>query len=186
MRPRRRLLLARDPLGVKPLHVYQDAHRVAFASEIKSLLALPDVAPDVNRQALHDFMNVRYVPAPATLFDGVRRLEPGHVLVIEDGRQRRQRYFDWNCQLDHDTSADQWKEKIAAATRCAVQRQLMSDVPLGVYLSGGLDSSAIVAMMNDLGVEGKSAPSRSASTNRPTSWTTQRSSRITSVPDIHR
>lgn len=149
---RQRLLLARDALGVKPLHVHQTAERLAFASEIKSLLALPDVDRSINDQALHDFMNVRYVPGTETLFAGIERLRPGFTVVVDRKGVRSERYFAWDREIDRETSVESWKDRVVDATRTAVERQLMSDVPLGVYLSGGLDSTAIVAMMHELGV----------------------------------
>ncbi|MEN6486245.1 MAG: asparagine synthase (glutamine-hydrolyzing), partial [Syntrophobacteraceae bacterium] len=148
----RRLILCRDPFGVKPLHIHANGARLAFASEIKSLLVLPGVRPQVNRQALHDFMNVRYVPGTATLFAGIQRLEPGHLLVADESGTKKLRYFDLRPAPVEAVDEAQWCERIVDASRTAVKRQLMSDVPLGVYLSGGMDSSTIVAMMRDLGV----------------------------------
>ncbi len=151
---RRRLLLARDPFGVKPLHLHVNDRRIAFASEIKSLLALPDVSREVNRQVLHDFMNVRYAPGPETLFAGVTRLEPGCVLMADARGVHRKKYFDFTPQVEEGVSEAEWRERIVDAVKTAVGRQLMSDVPLGVHLSGGLDSGTIVAMMHELGVSG--------------------------------
>ena len=148
----RRLMLCRDPFGVKPLHIHSNGDRLVFASEIKSLLALPDVRPEVDRQALHDFMNVRYVPGTSTLFTGIERLEPGHLLLADEKGVEKRRYFHFQPEPDESISEAQWCERIVDASRTAVKRQLMSDVPLGVYLSGGMDSSTIVAMMHDLGV----------------------------------
>jgi asparagine synthase (glutamine-hydrolysing) len=149
---RRQLLLARDPFGVKPLHIHVNGKRIAFASEIKSLLALPDVRAEVNRQALHDFMNVRYIPGPDTLFAGISRLEPGYMLVSRASGTMKRKYFDFHPQREEGVSENEWCERISSAVKTAVQRQLMSDVPLGVYLSGGMDSSTLVAMMHELGV----------------------------------
>jgi len=148
----RRLLLCRDPFGVKPLHLHINDQRIAFASEIKSLLVLPDLEPRVNRQALHDFMNVRYVPGTSTLFSDIFRLEPGHLLVAEKEGIRKKKYFDFHPQIEEGLSEAEWCERIVNGMKTAVSRQLMSDVPLGVYLSGGMDSSTIVAMMKALSV----------------------------------
>lgn len=149
---RRRLLLARDPFGVKPLHVHINKDRIAFASEIKSLLSLPDVQAEVDYQALHDFMNVRYVPGTSTLFAGISRLEPGHTLAAGENGIEDRKYFDFQPRVEADVSEGEWCDRIVSAVKCAVNRQMMSDVPLGVYLSGGMDSSALVAMMHALGV----------------------------------
>jgi asparagine synthase (glutamine-hydrolysing) len=148
----RRLLLVRDPFGVKPLHIHINKGRIAFASEVKSLLSLPDVQAEVDYQALHDFMNVRYVPGTKTLFDGISRLEPGHTLVADEHGIGDRKYFDFEPRVETGVSEGEWCERIVSAVRCAVNRQLMSDVPLGVYLSGGMDSSTLVAMMHALGV----------------------------------
>jgi asparagine synthase (glutamine-hydrolysing) len=148
----RRLLLCRDPFGVKPLHYHVNEHRIAFSSEIKSLLTLDDVRADVDCQALHDFMNVRYVPGSSTLFSSISRLEPGHLMVADARSIRKIRYFDFVPLPDETIGEGEWCERIVTALKTAVQRQLMSDVPLGVYLSGGMDSSTLVAMMRELGV----------------------------------
>jgi len=148
----RRLLLVRDPFGVKPLHIHINKGRIAFASEVKSLLSLPDVQAEVDYQALHDFMNVRYVPGTSTLFAGISRLEPGHSLVADENGTKDRKYFGFEPQVETGVNEGEWCERIVSAVRCAVNRQLMSDVPLGVYLSGGMDSSTLVAMMHALGV----------------------------------
>ena len=148
----RRLLLVRDPFGVKPLHIHVNSERIAFASEIKSLLSLPDVQAEVDCQALHDFMNVRYVPGTGTLFAGISRLEPGHALAAGENEMKDRKYFDFEPRVETGVSEGEWCERIVSAVRSAVNRQLMSDVPLGVYLSGGMDSSTLVAMMHALGI----------------------------------
>ncbi|SPF50170.1 putative Asparagine synthetase (glutamine-hydrolyzing) 1 [Syntrophobacter sp. SbD1] len=147
----RRLLLVRDPFGVKPLHIHINKDRIAFASEIKSILSLPDVQAEVDYQGLHDFMNVRYVPGAGTLFAGISRLEPGHTISADERGTRNRKYFDFEPRVETGVSEGEWCERIVSATKCAVKRQLMSDVPLGVYLSGGLDSGTLVAMMHALG-----------------------------------
>jgi asparagine synthase (glutamine-hydrolysing) len=149
---KRQLLLCRDPFGVKPLHCHVNASRIAFASEIKSLLTLPDVQASVNPQALHDFMNLRYIPGTATLFAEIHRLEPGHFLQINSASVENRSYVNIHPQVIEERDESEWCERIAASMKTAVERQLMSDVPLGVYLSGGMDSSTIVAMMRELGV----------------------------------
>jgi asparagine synthase (glutamine-hydrolysing) len=148
----RQLLLCRDPFGVKPLHYHVNASRIAFASEIKSLLTLPDVQAGVNHQSLHDFMNVRYIPGTDTLFAEIHRLEPGHFLRVNSRSIENHSYVNIRPQVIEELDENEWCERIAASVKIAVERQLMSDVPLGVYLSGGMDSSTIVAMMRELGV----------------------------------
>lgn len=150
---RHRLLLARDYFGVKPLHYHFDGATLRFASEVKAILLDPAVARRVDFQALHFFLNLRYIPGERTLIENVRRLPLAHYLVFENGAIRIARYCDFAPveTARHDESF--YVEGIRHYLRQAVRKQLMSDVPLGVYLSGGLDSSTIVAMMREIGVE---------------------------------
>ena len=144
---RGRLLLARDPYGVKPLHYVTEQDRFLFASEIKALLAA-GVKPRLNRAALHVFMNVRYVPGEQTLFESVYRLPPAHYAIVSQGRLVEMRkYYELPTAPAEDARVprDGIEEKIRTRFHEAVERQLLSDVPLGMALSGGLDSSMIVA-----------------------------------------
>lgn len=145
-RQRRRLLLARDPFGVKPLHVARKGGALLFASEIKALLAA-GVKPQLNKSALHLFLNVRYVPGEQTLFAGVERFPPAHFAWVRDGAMRQpSRFVDppWTGSRFAGT-----RSALCAALRetydTAVRDQLLSDVPVGISLSGGLDSSMNVA-----------------------------------------
>ena len=142
---RQRLLLGRDPVGVKPLHYTEVAGELVFGSEIKALLAFPGVRRELNENALHLFLNLRYVPHEQTLFRNILRLAPGHVLVRERGATRIVRYWDPTCPIDHESSPEELADGLRERLRTAVKRQLVSDVPLGVYLSGGLDSSTLLA-----------------------------------------
>jgi asparagine synthase (glutamine-hydrolysing) len=143
--PRRSLVLARDPFGVKPLHYHFDGATLRFGSEIKALLSDPAVPRRLNPQSAHDFLNIRFVPGEATLFADIHRLPPGHYLVWRDGTIALTRYWQLGQTEDDRPSADRWAEGIRERLAHAVERQLVSDVPLGLYLSGGLDSSALVA-----------------------------------------
>src|SRR3989442_1607631 len=149
-----RLVLGRDRLGIKPLYVAERGERLLFGSEAKCLLAAA-VEPTLDLQALHDYLTLGYVPGPASIFAGVRQLAPGHLLVAEPGgRVRTERY--WNL-CGHVGRGEprrdaEWQAELLATLRAAVESHLMSDVPLGVFLSGGLDSSTIVALMHELGV----------------------------------
>ena len=143
------LFIARDPLGVKPLYYAETARGVLFASEIKALLCERSVARTIDPRALHEMLAYLWTPAPRTMLAGVRKLEPGAALIVHGGRLRRAwKYYALPCDgaLDerpaHDI-ASELRERIAIA----VTRQLVADVPVGAFLSGGLDSSAIVAMM---------------------------------------
>ena len=147
----RRLLLVRDYFGVKPLYYHFDGQTLRFASEMKAILMDQALERRVDFQALHYFLNLRFIPGERTLFEGIRRLPPAHYLLFESGTMRLGRYFE----LPHATAPQRdeqyYVEGIRHYLREAVRKQLISDVPLGVYLSGGLDSSAIVACMSELG-----------------------------------
>jgi asparagine synthase (glutamine-hydrolysing) len=147
-RSRRSLLLARDRIGIKPLYFYERGGRLAFASEIKALLEDPAVPRTLNHQAFYDYLGFEFVPAPDTFFEGISKLPAGHCLEWRDGRAEVRPYWD----LTFDSAAcprtyDEAVERLRALLEEAVSSHLISDVPLGVFLSGGLDSSAIVAMM---------------------------------------
>jgi asparagine synthase (glutamine-hydrolysing) len=149
-RPRRRLLLARDHYGVKPLYYYDDGRRLSFASEIKALLADPAVPRRVNEDALDLFVSFRFVPSPWTMFDGIRKLPPGHRLVLEDGRTRVERYWKRVPEIEEALSEREHVERLQVGLEQAVRRQMLSDVPVGALLSGGIDSAVIVAIMSGL------------------------------------
>lgn len=148
---RRRLFLARDRMGKKPLYYTLPSApdgRLAFASELKALLALPGVERRVHPQALADYAAWGYVPDPLAIFDGIAKLPPAHTLVYEDGRVAVRRYWD----VDYDVSApaareEEYIERALAILDDAVRMRLMSEVPLGAFLSGGTDSSVVVALM---------------------------------------
>jgi asparagine synthase (glutamine-hydrolysing) len=143
------LFLARDPLGVKPLYYAQTECGFLFASEIKALLCERSLSRTIDPLALHQMLAYLWTPAPRTMLKSVRKLEPGAALIVEGGRVRRSwNYYQIPCDgaLDHRPApriATELTERIATA----VTRQLVADVPVGAFLSGGLDSSAVVAMM---------------------------------------
>lgn len=145
---KKRLLLARDRIGIKPLYYYHVADRFIFASEIKAILEDRRVERRVNFQALYDYLGFEFVPAPQTMFEGISKLPAGHYLVIEDGKVSVKQYWDLSFQ-GHDAPRDfgEAVEKMREHLDLAVKSHLVSDVPLGVFLSGGLDSSCIVALM---------------------------------------
>jgi asparagine synthase (glutamine-hydrolysing) len=143
----RRLLLARDRLGVKPLHYYIDDNVFVFASEIKALLAHPAVKREVAPDALNQFLTWHYVPDPLTIFKGIRKLPPGHLLTFHDGRAEIEQYWDITYDVDTTSPPEELAEKVLAELSEAVRIRLVSDVPLGAFLSGGIDSSAVVALM---------------------------------------
>lgn len=146
---KRRLLLARDRLGIKPLY-YADRGRLVFASEIKCLFHDPHVEPRPNLEALGNFLSLKYVPSPQTMFAGVGSLPPGHLMSCDAKGANIRPYWDLSfagCQNGHFRD-EEYEEQLSALLRDCVQSQLVSDVPFGAFLSGGLDSSTVVALMS--------------------------------------
>jgi asparagine synthase (glutamine-hydrolysing) len=143
----RTLVLARDKLGVKPLYLYRRDNELRFASEIKALLKDPDVPRRLDLAALDQHLTYRFTPAPQTLLEGVEKLEPATVLTWRDGVVRRQQYWRTDSTLRRDLSFREAAGELQRHLRAAVHRQMMSDRPIGVMLSGGVDSGAIVALM---------------------------------------
>lgn len=143
-----RLLLARDPFGIKPLYYLPLADgKLAFASEVKSLLAGGLLKPEVDPEAMHHFLNFLWVPGPKTLFKGVFKLMPGHHLVWRDGRFDVRKYWNGIPTVSPSTRSEpELVEELRALLHASVRRHLVSDVPLGVFLSGGLDSSSLLAL----------------------------------------
>jgi asparagine synthase (glutamine-hydrolysing) len=145
-RPRRRLLLARDRLGIKPLYIYRDAEKLLFASELKAILAHPGVPRRINPLAVEDYLAYGMVPGPRSIFQGIEKLPPAHTLLVraEDWQARPRRY--WHLHFDADTrpNQDEWLEAVRAKVDEAVRLHLIADVPVGAFLSGGLDSSTVV------------------------------------------
>lgn len=144
---RRQLFLARDRVGIKPLCYALDGERFAFASELQALTVLPGLDLDVDLDALDKYLHLQYIPAPETIYCGIRKLMPGHRLVIDaDGRTRGpERYWRFQWRPGEQLSESQWLEELDGALRDAVQSHLVADVPWGAFLSGGVDSSTIVA-----------------------------------------
>jgi asparagine synthase (glutamine-hydrolysing) len=150
---RRQLFLARDRMGIKPLYIHQDADRLRFASEIKALLVDPEVEPRLNGEALPEHLAFGYFHDDTTLFAGVRSLPPGHTLTVASGRVVVRQYWDFpinDAKVSPRRHGD--TERIVREFRAlfedAVRSHLMSDVPLGLFLSGGIDSTAIAAVMS--------------------------------------
>ena len=146
----RRLLLGRDRMGIKPLFVYHDAERVAWASELKGLTASPDLDAGLNPSAIPSYLAFGYVPTPGTFYRNVRQLRPGSCMIFEDGVEPRSRTY-W--QVDFDPRPVPWrtaKREVRRLFRQSVKRRLVADVPLGVLLSGGLDSTIIAAVVSSL------------------------------------
>jgi len=146
--PRRRLLIARDRLGKKPLHYRLDDHGIAFASEPKAFLAEPGFEPRVDLQAISDYLSLQYVPSPASAFAGIHKLPPAHTLVVEDGAVSVRQYWRLSyARQQGDISDADALDALSEQLRAAVRRRLVSDVPLGAFLSGGIDSGLVVSFM---------------------------------------
>ena len=143
------LFLARDPLGVKPLYYAETSQGFLFGSEIKALLCHRGLSREIDPAALHQMLAYLWTPAPRTMLTGVRKVEPGSALVVHDGRVRRRwSYYSMPYEGRTDSRGmDAQAGELAERLATAVRRQLVADVPVGAFLSGGLDSSAIVAMM---------------------------------------
>ncbi|HWQ34614.1 MAG TPA: XrtA/PEP-CTERM system amidotransferase [Blastocatellia bacterium] len=144
------LLLARDRLGKKPLYYSAHQGRFVFGSELKSVIASPQVPRETDTEALADYFSYQYIPSPKTIFRHVRKLRPGHYLVVTAAGVREQEYWDIDFSITEERSEDEWGEMLREACRQAVAARLMSEVPLGAFLSGGIDSSVVVALMSRL------------------------------------
>jgi len=144
---RRRLLIGRDRLGVKPLYVMQDGQRLAFATEAKALLTLPGVSAELDRSAVASYLHLGYVAAPDCIFKGIRKLPPATLLAVENGQVREWRYWRLSPRMNPGLSEREWIERIRVQLEASVRMQMVSDVPIGAFLSGGVDSSAVVAFM---------------------------------------
>jgi asparagine synthase (glutamine-hydrolysing) len=143
----RRLLLARDPLGIKPLYYWAGADKLVFGSELKALTLHPDVPRQVDLADLDLFLTLEYIPAPRTIYEGVFKLLPGHRLVVEMGNLKVTQYWDVPYQPIRQSEAE-CAEILSGLIKESVRLRLISDVPLGAFLSGGIDSSTIVGYMS--------------------------------------
>ena len=146
---RQRLLLGRDRLGKKPLIYAESKGRLTFGSEFSAVLADRRVSREVDRKAIHDYLTYQYIPTPASGFKAIRKLPPAHVLVFEGGAARTSRYWQPSCTPRLNLSLDDAVEETERRLKEAVRKRLMSEVPLGAFLSGGVDSSLIVALMSE-------------------------------------
>ena len=147
----RKLVIARDRFGKKPVFYYQDSKRFIFASEIKSILSFGNTDRNINISALHDFLSNSYIVGEQSMIEGIKRLPPAHVLILKDGILSTQSYWELKFEpvlkpMDEEEILEDLEDLLLKA----VKRRLMSDVSLGAFLSGGLDSSVIVALMSQL------------------------------------
>jgi asparagine synthase (glutamine-hydrolysing) len=145
----RSLFVARDRLGIKPLHYYVDGEQLIFGSEIKSVLQHPAVPRDIDWTALDAYFTYGYIPAPWTIYRSIRKLEPGHYLIADEKGVRQEQYWDLEFGPKLTGSEQDLEQEMLERLRESVRMRLLSEVPLGAFLSGGIDSSLIVALMSE-------------------------------------
>lgn len=145
----KRLIIARDQMGIKLVYYKVDSGRLSFGSEIRTLLAASKEKPDVDPISLNLFLRYRYTPSPFTIFKGIRKLAPGTMAVAENGEMRIKRWYNFKpSPFSPMPSPAEAKEELLAIYKRAVKRQLLSDVPVGLLLSGGVDSNLLLGLMN--------------------------------------
>ena len=143
----RKLLLARDRVGKKPLFYFYNGCELAFASEVKAILQVPGVSREIDPQAVSDYFSFLYIPAPKSIFKQIRKVLPGRYLVVSDQGVHEREYWDISFAQTEEHTEEEWCNRLIDTYREAVRLRLVSDVPLGAFLSGGIDSSSVVAAM---------------------------------------
>ena len=149
---RKRLVVARDAMGIKLVYYRIAGGRFTFGSEIRAVLAGEQSQPEIDPAALNLFLRFRYTPSPLTLFQGIRKLAPGTMLVLEEGKYREERWYDYTpIPFSKPREDEEAAHELLELYRGAVRRHLLSDVPVGILLSGGIDSGLLLALMNEQG-----------------------------------
>jgi asparagine synthase (glutamine-hydrolysing) len=146
----RKLLLARDRAGEKPLFYYQDNQRLLFGSELKAILEDPRVEVAMDEEALFDYFSFGYIPNPKSIYREIRKVQPGHFVAVTQNGIRESCYWDLSFNVDLGKTEEDWRRLLRSRLHEATRLQLLSDVPLGAFLSGGVDSSSVVAMMSEI------------------------------------
>jgi asparagine synthase (glutamine-hydrolysing) len=151
--PKRRLFAARDPFGIKPLVYYQDASALIFASEIKAITASGMAHLSIDPEALSLYVSLNYIPAPRSIYREIRKLLPGHTLIVDSGTVKTSRYYDLTARVGggKPPTYRQARRELGERLTASVKGQLVADVPLATFLSGGLDSSIITGIVNSFG-----------------------------------
>jgi len=144
---RGRLVIGRDRLGIKPLYYLDDGERLIFASEAKAILRVSGVTAELDPVGLHHYLSLGYVPSPCSMFKGIRKLPPASTMIVEQGKTRIENYWSLPDTIDESHDEREWIAELHARLEKAVVSQMVSDVPIGAFLSGGVDSSAVVAFM---------------------------------------
>ena len=153
---KKRLVVARDAMGIKLVYYRISGNQLTFGSEIRAILAAERSSTDVDPLALSMFLRFRYTPSPLTIFQGIRKLASGTMLVVENGKCREERWYNYKpIPFSRPKGDEEAREELLELYRGAVRRHLLSDVPVGILLSGGLDSGLLLALMNE---EGESWP----------------------------
>lgn len=152
-RNRRQLLLGRDRLGIKPLYIYRDGEKLVFASELKAVLAHPGIERTLDLAALEDYFTFGMIPGSRSIFKKCEKLPPAHVLTVRAGRLQEASRCYWRLcfEPDHERSVADWQEALSAKIEESVKLHLIADVPVGAFLSGGVDSSVVVAACAEAG-----------------------------------
>lgn len=145
---RRELLLYRDRIGIKPLHYWFQNGTLVFGSEIKAILEYPEVSREISFKALGDYLSFLYIPAPQTIYKEIHKLPAGHWLRYRNAQIEIRPYWDFSYRPDSSRSEAEWTEKLRTTIAESVKLHMMSDVPLGAFLSGGVDSSTVVSWMS--------------------------------------
>ena len=152
-KPKQRLVLARDRYGIKPLYYRVDGGNLSFASELKSLVHQPDFSREIDLGALEAYLTLGFVPAPMTIFGAAKKLPIGHLLIAEDGKVRTEQYAVTRPASEaevRDGSTEELEEELRERLRDSIRAHLIADVPVGVLLSGGMDSGTLLAIASDL------------------------------------
>jgi len=152
------LFIARDRIGKKPLYYYQKNNDIAFASELKSLLTIDTIPKKIRVDAVYDFFAYQYIPDPKTIYQDVHKLEPGHYLTIDKQGITKKQYWDISFAKTTDASEADLKAELQARAKACTEQRMVSDVPLGAFLSGGVDSSGVVALMAKIAEEKNEKP----------------------------
>jgi asparagine synthase (glutamine-hydrolysing) len=149
----KQLLLVRDRIGIKPLYYYRDGEKIVFASEIKSILELPYIKAELDYQGLGTFLKYGFTAAPYTLFKNIHKIPPGHYMRIKRRDVEIKSYWRLSYANKHTGSEDEIGTQLYELLKSSVRYRLIADVPLGSFLSGGMDSSGIVHLMKELGTQ---------------------------------
>ena len=146
----KKLFLARDRIGQKPLFYAENGNSFLFASEVKAILAEGSIEREIDMEAIHHYLSLRFIPSPQTMFRKIKKLPPGHYLIYHDGAVRISRYWDLHFNEKLTLPDNEFIDCLNEKLKVTIESHLVSDVPVGAFLSGGMDSSMIVAMMGHL------------------------------------